>query len=1542
MNRAAADWAGLRPKKLSFKGVSSCVIRLMQSVKFNAEIPFSDVLTPSREERTVPHRWSLVATVTDKLRNPFKDRVSTSAQPMDRVNKYLAQALVARSIEQEKSNHVNFITLRFKDATKEDEYQEAPDFAFSGSLVCCMLLLMCMAGLQTVILPRTLLLLMLFLAGFTWIAIVLILILSVKIKCTTFDIRKSSALRMFVIITTVSLIYIVAQVNVMCCSGGKIFAFLADVSMTSLNMDHHLSCEFPSYVYISGLLCLVGVAAFLKLSALVKLILMCVMSATFIFMMVYTHVSIFLVFDHQTHPVVPTHVVGIVTLIIFTIGLYVQGRQQEWTNRLDFLWKIQATEEKSEMVELQNSNRRILCNLLPTHVAAHFIDNHHSSAMQELYSQQYSKAAVFFASIPNFSDFYMELDANNQGVECLRVLNEIIADFDEILDEPQFQAVDKIKTIGSTYMGAVGLMPHLLIEDTETSTRDCLVVLVEFVFAMKDKLRNINENSYNNFTMKVGINIGPVVAGVIGARKPQYDIWGNTVNVASRMESTGKPEHIQVTEEVYSALADVYDFRCRGRVAVKGKGEMITYFLLSRKPLEVGPLGCSGSGPFSDRRSPMTPESPSLVRPSSRQSWDSGHLPRHGSGNSIRQGSLTSQGKGQGYGTVTGLERPPSLDSGRGNLGTPTGSLNKKRQSSLDSPRNTSRKLSGSSGTNSLSNENQGSGEPPELPAIHFMNIKMHGSGTGTPPGRVRQNMVQNALFDSLKENNTLTHHNHHSPASPPFAAGSGMYGPRGEEGGSAPTTPFGRQMPSPSTSSAGKTSLGSSIQPIRRVNSDLAAKPPTPPTSFSSPLNLACLQGMSSTSSGHYQQIRPSVLAGSPSPRQPALKPVQEDVIPEDPVLAINQDIDTPVKELPVKEIVPPARNGGMRDHGRAVLRSNSKSSNGSGRESLNSPPDVNGNGCGGGGGGGVRGHCSASPQQQQQQRRSCGNEIDNDEEMFVTGVYREPIDRSHSATPSQNSNASSCKAGATSHNGNGVQGSKKKSPSPTKPGAAPRPLSDVQRRSSSGSKESNSSGSTMTPTTSALVVSIDGKMMSILPQGQGGGGGAGGVGAGGELPLPIRRVNADDLSSSPATNGIRAELSKPRLMMSPKAKRQSFPITSSSYMKRDLTSYSSFTGSDDERDSISSRQMSDHSSIVLLQPIHLKPSKAANVRHLGGCGDNNNRPDLRNLVSGGGTGGGRSEADMLSYIFGSPFHSLDRYRSRSSDTINSMPRCPPTPKFPVPSNDSSSLTQLLQELAGESSAVAQEITPSVRQQGKRGADPDTVATTGDRGQGSGSSPKVSRSSAGLRGGLFKQGSAQAEAERKRRHRHSAQPGGVVGGGVGQRVPLTSQYQVKRRTSYTMPPRHCRSLDYIPSDREDGSSHISSNASSACGSPKAMYQRNSYLLPLIFGKHQAPPPTSTDNVSVSSLASSSEMSRSDPAINAHDYSSAAYESEYDNYRPGGGTTSDEDFYVPDPISDADIDLFDVDDIDVEDVTVSDHFSMDMPVPRFQKKITDV
>uniref|UniRef100_A0A8C5QT78 adenylate cyclase n=1 Tax=Leptobrachium leishanense TaxID=445787 RepID=A0A8C5QT78_9ANUR len=252
-----------------------------------------------------------------------------------------------------------------------------------------------------------------------------------------------------------------------------------------------------------------------------------------------------------------------IIISVFLLALYLHAQQVESTARLDFLWKLQ----KEEMEELQAYNRRLLHNILPKDVAAHFLARERRN--DELYYQSCECVAVMFASISNFSEFYVELEANNEGVECLRLLNEIIADF----DEDEFRQLEKIKTIGSTYMAASGL------NDTtyDKAGKTHIKALADFAMRLMDQMKYINEHSFNNFQMKIGLNIGPVVAGVIGARKPQYDIWGNTVNVASRMDSTGVPERIQVRSQVLAANS--YSLECRGVVKVKGKGEMTTYFL---------------------------------------------------------------------------------------------------------------------------------------------------------------------------------------------------------------------------------------------------------------------------------------------------------------------------------------------------------------------------------------------------------------------------------------------------------------------------------------------------------------------------------------------------------------------------------------------------------------------------------------------------------------------------------------------------------------------------------------------------------------------------------------------------------------------------------------------------------------------------------------------------------------------------------------------------------------------------------------------------
>uniref|UniRef100_A0A8C9VQ87 Adenylate cyclase type 4 n=1 Tax=Scleropages formosus TaxID=113540 RepID=A0A8C9VQ87_SCLFO len=264
---------------------------------------------------------------------------------------------------------------------------------------------------------------------------------------------------------------------------------------------------------------------------------------------------------------------GSISLFIFFITLLVLARQNEYYCRLDFLWKNKFKKECEEIETMENLNRVLLENVLPAHVAEHFLD---------LYHQSYDLVCVMFASIPDFKEFYTESDVNKEGLECLRLLNEIIADFDELLSKPKFSGVEKIKTIGSTYMAATGLNATPGPEYIQEHDRQYMHIgtMVEFAFALMGKLDVINKHSFNDFKLRVGINHGPVIAGVIGAQKPQYDIWGNTVNVASRMDSTGVLGKIQVTEETSRILLTLgYMCSCRGIINVKGKGELKTYFV---------------------------------------------------------------------------------------------------------------------------------------------------------------------------------------------------------------------------------------------------------------------------------------------------------------------------------------------------------------------------------------------------------------------------------------------------------------------------------------------------------------------------------------------------------------------------------------------------------------------------------------------------------------------------------------------------------------------------------------------------------------------------------------------------------------------------------------------------------------------------------------------------------------------------------------------------------------------------------------------------
>ncbi|XP_054456918.1 adenylate cyclase type 2-like isoform X2 [Anoplopoma fimbria] len=393
-------------------------------------------------------------------------------------------------------------------------------------------------------------------------------------------VSSRAALRMFVFILCVLITLLMAILNYFFLPGNDCKSITNRTELEGLNLY-----TGPYYLYCC-LLAMLGVIVFVRTCLSVKALLLTL--AVVVYLALFLHVfaqrsyCLINLLYNDTKPGIlkDPQIMSGVWLVIFYIVCLVLARQDELGCRLDFLLDRFFKTEREEMETMENVNKLLLQNVLPLHVAAFFMGK--TIRNQDLYSQSYDSVCVMFASVPQFKEFYSESSANRDGLECLRFLNEIISDFDEILSKPKFCSVEKIKTIGSTYMAAAGLRhapqgdEQKKVEMSYTHLRS----MVEFAMALMGKLDVINTHSFNSFKLRIGLNLGPVIAGVIGAHKPQYDIWGNSVNVASRMDSTGVLDKIQVTEETAQMVESIgYSVTLRGVVNVKGKGELTTYFV---------------------------------------------------------------------------------------------------------------------------------------------------------------------------------------------------------------------------------------------------------------------------------------------------------------------------------------------------------------------------------------------------------------------------------------------------------------------------------------------------------------------------------------------------------------------------------------------------------------------------------------------------------------------------------------------------------------------------------------------------------------------------------------------------------------------------------------------------------------------------------------------------------------------------------------------------------------------------------------------------
>ncbi|XP_045916053.1 adenylate cyclase type 8 isoform X2 [Micropterus dolomieu] len=521
------------------------------------------------------------------------------------INKRIKHAIEVRSSERMHREHITPLTLVFKDTHIEDKFSQMRDEMFNSNLVCSFIMLFFLMSALTVIsAPRLFPAILQFSVFLLAYVVLLLLALAEEFKWTPAALQQlccwihenNSARNVFTIAAIVINFGLVSTDMVWCILTDTDTAE-ADVRDRTNTASRPLTvCTYPEIFALSGVIAMVTCAVFLRLNSLLKLAVLLLAVAVYSYLI---HLAFLTLARHdmlhRSH-YVRRKGVSILLMAMFIVAVFYNGRQWEATARLDFLWRLQAQQEVEDMRELREHNKCLLHNILPLHVARHFLDR--SKNDEELYSQSYDEVGVMFASIAGFSEYFEQKEIKHEGVDCLRLLNEIIAGFDELLEESYFCYVEKIKTIGSCYMAASGLAPD---KQASMDEWNHLSELVLFALAMQETLKEINRLSAKNFQLRVGIAHGPVVAGVIGATKPQYDIWGSTVNLASRMDSTGVSGRIQVPEATRRVLSEWgFILELRGEIFVKGvserQGKVRTYFISTMrcKRANVGTDGHSG------------------------------------------------------------------------------------------------------------------------------------------------------------------------------------------------------------------------------------------------------------------------------------------------------------------------------------------------------------------------------------------------------------------------------------------------------------------------------------------------------------------------------------------------------------------------------------------------------------------------------------------------------------------------------------------------------------------------------------------------------------------------------------------------------------------------------------------------------------------------------------------------------------------------------------------------------------------------------------
>jgi adenylate cyclase len=222
----------------------------------------------------------------------------------------------------------------------------------------------------------------------------------------------------------------------------------------------------------------------------------------------------------------------------------------------------EAARAESTAQREQERSDSLLANILPAEIADRL-----KSRTETVIADRYDEATILFADMAGFT----ARTGDTTPDELVQFLNRVFSDFDRLVER---HGLEKIKTTGDAYMVVSGV---------PTRRADHAEALARLALDMQEVAADLRDPHGRDVPIRMGIASGPVVAGVVGTRKFFYDVWGDAVNVASRMESTGAAGQIQLSQEVYERLKDDFVLEERGLIDIKGKGQMPTWFLLGLK-----------------------------------------------------------------------------------------------------------------------------------------------------------------------------------------------------------------------------------------------------------------------------------------------------------------------------------------------------------------------------------------------------------------------------------------------------------------------------------------------------------------------------------------------------------------------------------------------------------------------------------------------------------------------------------------------------------------------------------------------------------------------------------------------------------------------------------------------------------------------------------------------------------------------------------------------------------------------------------------------